>query len=50
MGMALIVIGAMLFLFSYLLQNSNWLLLGGLVLVILGVAAHIKGIKRQGKY
>ncbi len=51
-GVALIMIGALLFLISYLTGwlSSNLLLLSGLVLIILGVIMHVRWLKRREKY
>ncbi len=50
-GLALIVIGAILFLLEYLKWLSgNWVLLAGLFCIIAGISTHILLQKRGGKY
>ena len=50
-GLALIVIGAILFLLEHLnWLAGNWVLLAGLFCIIAGIVTHILLQKRGGKY
>ena len=51
-GVALIVIGALLLAVSYVAgwTSSNLVLLTGLIIIVLGTFMHVKRIKSDGKY
>ena len=51
-GVALIVIGALLLAVSYVVgwTSSNLVLLTGLIIIVLGAFMHVKRIKSDGKY
>ena len=52
MGVALIVVGALLLIVSYIAgwTSSNLVLLAGLLLIVSGVVVHIRHQKKGGKY
>jgi hypothetical protein len=52
MGVALVLIGALLLIVSYVAgwTSSNLVLLGGLLIVILGVIMHVRLTKAGQKY
>ena len=52
MGVALILLGALLLIVSYIAgwASSNLVLLSGLILIILGAFMHIKHLKSGEKY
>jgi uncharacterized membrane protein HdeD (DUF308 family) len=52
MGVALILLGALLLIVSYVAgwTSRNLVLLLGLILIILGAFMHIKHLKGDGKY
>ena len=52
MGVALVLIGALLLIASYVAgwTSSNLVLLGGLLIVILGVIMHVRLTKAGQKY
>jgi len=52
MGVALILLGALLLIVSYIAgwTSRNLVLLLGLILIILGAFMHIKHLKGDGKY
>ena len=52
LGMALIVIGALLLGIGFIAgwTSNNFVLLGGLLMIILGVVLHVKQQKKGEKY
>jgi len=52
LGIALVVAGALLLIVSYLVgwTDSNIVLLTGLIVIVLGVALHVKQQKKSEKY
>ncbi len=52
LGVALVVAGALLLIASYLMgwTDSNIVLLTGLIVIVLGVALHVKQQKKGEKY
>jgi membrane-bound ClpP family serine protease len=52
MGVALILLGALLLIVSYIAgwASSNLVLLSGLILIVLGAFMHIKHLKNGEKY
>ena len=51
-GVALIVAGALTLAATRIgnLSNNNWLLVGGLLLIVVGIVLHIRSIKHESKY
>ena len=51
-GIALVVAGALLLIVAFVAgwTSSNWVLLGGLLLIIVGIILHIRTIKKTEKY
>ena len=52
MGVALILVGALLLIVGYIAgwTSSNLVLLAGLILIIIGVVQHIRQQKKSEKY
>ena len=52
LGLALVFTGAILLIISYLLgwTTSNYVLLGGFFIIIIGVILHVRAQKRTEKY
>ena len=52
MGLALVLTGAIFLIVSYLLgwTTSNYVLLGGLLIIIIGVYCHVRRLKKGEKY
>ena len=50
--MALVVAGALLLIIAYVAgwTSSNWVLLTGLIIIILGIIMHVRQAKRGQKY
>ena len=51
-GVALVVAGALLLIIAYVAgwTSSNWVLLTGLIIIILGIIMHVRQAKRDQKY
>ena len=51
-GVALVMAGALFLIIAYLLDwtSNNFVLLGGLLIIIIGVILHVKLTKSGGKY
>ena len=51
-GVALVVAGALLLIIAYVAgwTSSNWVLLTGLIIIILGIIMHVRQAKRGQKY
>ena len=51
-GVALVIIGALFLIVAYLVgwTSSNYVLLGGLIIIIIGVILHVKLTKSGEKY
>ncbi len=51
-GVALVLAGALFLIVSYLAgwTSSNWVLLTGLIIILLGIMMHVKLAKLGGKY
>ncbi len=52
LGVALVIIGALLLMIGYLagLTSSNLFLLAGFIIIVVGAFTHIKHLKRSEKY
>ena len=51
-GVALILVGALLLAIAWLVgwTSSNWVLLSGLIIIVLGAMIHVRVQKKQEKY